>query len=177
MGLPRVFGFCAAFLFASSVSAAPVTIDLGPSDYRNFGSNSTHTSSGVRSSFGQNVTLPPSNKQLTVTRNPVIPYGSIARGAKIFRTIHPGSAAASAAITLLFLGVEWAFNDEQGEWMKRGEPTVDYVNPLSGGYLPSDCSNPFVCPVYPTASFACAQTSQCIQMGACVPVPLSLIHI
>lgn len=124
MGLPHIFGLCAAFLFASSVGA--VTIDLGPSDYRNFGPNATNVGSGVRSSFGQTVRIPPAGGALTVTRNPVIPYGSIANGMKNFVRINPYSAAASAAITAAFLGLDWVFDEELDSWMKEDWMEAEY---------------------------------------------------
>lgn len=170
MGLSWVFGLCAALLLAAPVSAA-VTIDLGPSDYRNFGPSASHTGSGIRSSFGQTVRLPPAGTSLSVTRNAVIPYGSIANGAKNFVRINPGSTAASAALTALFLGLDWAFNPEHDQWMKQGEPSVDYVDPISGGFMPIDCNNPLTCPIYSTAEAACAQTWQCEAMDACIPAP------
>lgn len=120
MGLSRVFGLCFAFLFASSVSAA-VTIDLGPSDYRNWGTGvNSHTTGGLRSSTGQVVRIPPSNGNLTVTRNAVIPYGSLANGMRNFLRINPSSLAASAAVTGLFLAVDWVFDEAAGEWRKWG---------------------------------------------------------
>lgn len=118
MGLARILGLCLAFLFATSVGA--VTIDLGPSDYRSFGSNGSHTAAGIRSGIGQTVRIPPSNGSLVVTRNPVIPYGSVANGLRNFVRINPASAAASAAITALFLGLDWVFDEELDSWMKEG---------------------------------------------------------
>lgn len=126
----RLFGLCSALLFASSVSAANI-IDLGPSDYKRWGSGSFHhTSGGINSKFGQTVRMPPMNTNLTVTRNPVIPYRSIANGAKLFRNINPASAAASAALTALMLGLDWAFDDELDSWAKEGFD--EYVDPSFG---------------------------------------------
>lgn len=123
MGLSRLFGLCASLLFASSVSAA-VTIDLGPSDYRNWGTGSSaHASNGIRQSFGQTVRIPPANTSLVVTRNPVVPYGSIANGMRSFVRVNPASVAASAAITAIMLGLDWAFDEERDSWMKEGIET------------------------------------------------------
>lgn len=113
------FVLLAAFLLAASSVNAAVTIDLGPSDYRSFGPNGAHTTGGIRSSFGQTVRMPPSSGSLTVTRNPVIPYGSIANGLRNFTRINPASVAASAAVTGLFLAVDWVFDQSTGEWMKE----------------------------------------------------------
>lgn len=119
MGLARVFGLCFAFLFASSLSAANI-IDLGPSDYKNWGSGSfQHRPQGINAKFGQTVRMPPMNTNLTVTRNPVVPYGSIANAAKTFTRINPASVAASAAITALFLGLDWVFDEELDSWAKE----------------------------------------------------------
>ncbi|MEM2002321.1 MAG: virulence factor TspB C-terminal domain-related protein [Candidatus Methanomethylicaceae archaeon] len=167
MGISRLFGLCAAVLFASSVSAA-VTIDLGPSNYRNFGPNATHAGPGIRSSFGQTVRLPPAGTSLSVTRNAVIPYGSIANGAKSFLRINPASAAASAALTAMFLGLDWLFDPETDQWMKEGESSLEYVDPLSGGYTNSDASGE----LYPTAESACAATTSCMSFGPCSVGPL-----
>lgn len=132
MGLSRIFGLCAAILFASSVSAANI-IDLGPSDYKNWGTGSFHHhANGINAKFGQTVRIPPVNGNLTVTRNPVIPYGSIANGAKNFVRINPASVAASAAITALFLGLDWVFDEELDSWMKEGQGEV---SPQSGVWV------------------------------------------
>lgn len=121
MGLARVFGVCAALLFASSVGAANI-IDLGPSDYKNWGSGSfQHRPGGINGKFGQTVRMPPMNTNLTVTRNAVIPYGSVANGLKNFVRITPGSALASAAVTGLFLAVDWVFDQSTGEWMREDD--------------------------------------------------------
>lgn len=118
MGLARIFGLCAALFLASSVSAA-TTIDLGPSDYRNWGTGSnSHTGAGIRSSTGQTVRLPPLSGNLNVTRNAVIPYGSIANGLRQFTRINPASVAASAAVTGLFLAVDWAWDELTQEWVE-----------------------------------------------------------
>lgn len=117
MGLARLFGLCAALLFASSVSAANI-IDLGPSDYRSYGPSGSHTSGGIRSSFGQTVRMPPGSATLSVTRNPVIPYGSVANGLRSFVRVNPASIAASAAVTGLFLAVDWAWDELEQEWVK-----------------------------------------------------------
>lgn len=117
MGVARLFGVCLAFLLAASVAQA-VTIDLGPSDYREFGPNGAHTSGGIRSSFGQTVRLPPTSGNLTVTRNPVIPYGSVSTGLRNLVRVNPYSAAASAAAAGLFLAVDWAWDELTQEWVK-----------------------------------------------------------
>src|SRR5690606_12712961 len=101
MVFARFVLLAAVLLAASSVSAA-VTIDLGPSDYRRWGSGTFHHhTNGLNAKFGQTVRMPPMNTNLTVTRNPVVPYGSIVNGAKNFVRINPASVAASAAITAL----------------------------------------------------------------------------
>lgn len=131
MGLFRLFGVCAAVLFASSVGA--VTIDVGPSDFRNFGPSGAHTQQGIRSSFSQPVRLPPTisgpTRILPVSRNPIVPYSSAARAMRPFTAIHPASAAASAAITGLFLAMEWYFDEDIGEWSVR---EVETVPPIEG---------------------------------------------
>src|SRR5690554_6623601 len=121
MGISRVLGVCVALLFASSVNAA-VTIDLGPSDWRRWGDGTYHHhTNGLNAKFGQTVRMPPMNTNLTVTRNPIVPYGSIANGAKNFLRVNPASIAASAAITCLFMAVDWVFDQATGEWMKEVE--------------------------------------------------------
>lgn len=129
MGLSRLFGVCVAVLLAaSSVSAAEI-IDLGPSDYRRWGSGTFHHhTNGLNAKFGQTVRMPPMNTNLAVTRNPVVPYGSIVNGAKNFVRINPASVAASAAITALFLGLDWVFDEELDSWMKEGEGDI-YEDP------------------------------------------------
>ena len=117
MGMARVFGVCAALLFASSVSAANI-IDVGPSDYRNFGPNGSHTSSGIRSSTGQTVRIPPGSGSLTVTRNAVIPYSGVANGLRNFVRVSPQSVAASAAITGMFLAFDWVWDSAEQSWGK-----------------------------------------------------------
>lgn len=118
VGISRVSGFCAALLFAASVSAAE-TIDLGPSDYRNYGSNASHTPAGVRSSFPQTVRIPSTGANLPVTRNAVIPYGSIKNGLRNFLRVNPQSAAASAAVTGIFIAVDWVWDEAEQSWGKR----------------------------------------------------------
>lgn len=117
-----VYGLLITLLLAaSSVSAANI-IDLGPSDYKNWGSGSfQHHPNGINAKFGQTIRMPPMNTNLTVTRNPVVPYGSIANGAKNFTRINPASAAASAALTAMFLGLDWVFDSAHDSWMKQGE--------------------------------------------------------
>ncbi|AXH76981.1 MAG: zonular occludens toxin [Inoviridae sp.] len=110
--------FIASFLFISSQVGAAVTIDLGPSDYRNFGPNGAHNGAGIRSSTGQTVRLPPTLNTLNVTRNAVVPYGSVANGLRNFTRVNPGSLAASAAVTALFLAVDWAWDELTQEWVK-----------------------------------------------------------
>lgn len=118
MGISHLSGFCVALLFASSVSAAE-TIDLGPSDYRNYGSNASHTPAGVRSSFPQTVRIPSTGANLPVTRNSVIPYGSIKNGLKNFLRVNPKSAAASAAVTGIFMAVDWVWDEAEQSWGKH----------------------------------------------------------
>lgn len=137
MVLARFVLLAAFLLAASSVSAAEI-IDLGPSDYRRWGSGTYHHhTNGLNAKFGQTVRMPPMNTSLTVTRNPVIPYGSIANGAKNFVRINPASAAASAAITALFLGLDWVFDQELDSWMKR---TEDELNDPEFGAFYADTS-------------------------------------
>lgn len=137
MGLSRIFGFCFAFLFAASVNAANV-IDLGPSDWRNLGPSGAHTSSGIRSSFGQTVRMPPTSlNTLTVTRNPVVPYGSVGNALRTIGRATPGAIAASAGMAALFAAMDWVF--DEGQWKK--EDLMDeedlygfyYVAPFSDG--------------------------------------------
>ncbi|SFQ86374.1 hypothetical protein SAMN05216578_10989 [Halopseudomonas formosensis] len=139
MVLARFVLLAAVLLAASSVSAAEI-IDLGPSDYRNFGSSGAHTSSGIRSSFGQTVRVPPSSlNTLTVTRNPVIPYGSVANGLKNFVRVNPASVAASAAVTGLFLAVDWAWDELTQEWVKyEMQCPVGAICAIDGNYHPMD---------------------------------------
>lgn len=116
------FVLLAAFLLAASSVSAAVTIDLGPSDFRRWGEGTSHHhTDGLNRKFGQTIRMPPLNSNLTVTRNAVVPYGSIANGAKNFLRINPGSVAASAAITGLFLAVDWVFDQAAGEWVKVGD--------------------------------------------------------
>lgn len=118
MGVARLFGLCVALLFASSVTAANI-IDLGPSDYRRWGEGTSHHhTNGLNRKFGQTIRIPPTNTNLTVTRNALVPYGSIANGAKNFLRVNPASIAASAAITGLFLAVDWVFDQASGEWVR-----------------------------------------------------------
>lgn len=151
MVFARFVLLAAVLLAASSVSAA-VTIDLGPSDYRRWGSGTFHHhTNGLNAKFGQTVRMPPMNTNLVVTRNPVVPYGSIVNGAKNFVRINPASVAASAAITALFLGLDWVFDEELDSWMKEGEGEI-YEDPnfvlYQGGY------NQIVI-TGPTAEIAC----------------------
>lgn len=126
MGFSRIFGVCAALLLAASSVNAAVTIDLGPSDYRNWGTGTnSHTGAGLRSSTGQTVRMPPLNGNLNVTRNAVIPYGSLANGMRNFLRINPASVAASAAVAGLFVAVDWVFDQAEGEWRKQGYDTLE----------------------------------------------------
>lgn len=162
MGLARLFGVCVAFLLASSVAEA-VTIDLGPSDYRRFGPGGVHTPSGIGSSFGQTVRIPPVGTNLPVTRHPTIPYGSVANGMRNFVRINPASAAASAAITALFLGLDWVFDPELDSWAKPGPPSI--VPPLPGtGFFTSSSSGTYSCNnnlYYGTKTAACQGLVDC----------------
>lgn len=159
MGISRIFGLCAAFLFASSVAAS--TIDVGPSNWRNYGPSGNHTTGGVQSTFGQQVRMPPTvsgpTRLLPVSRNAVIPYGSIVNGAKNFARINPQSVAASAAITALFLGLDWVFDPELDSWATEGEATREYVSPIAGGFelRPTDGH------IYNSAESACAAAPAC----------------
>lgn len=113
------FVLLAAFLLAASSVSAAVTIDLGPSDYKKFGPNAQHTGSGVRSSYGQTVRIPPAGGNLSVNRNAIVPYGSIANGLRGLARSTPGAIAASAAMSTIFIGLDWVF--DQGEWKKLEE--------------------------------------------------------
>ena len=137
------FVLLAAVLFAATSVSAAVTIDLGPSDYRSFGPNGSHAAGGVRSSFGQTVRIPPASGSLTVMRNPVIPYGSIANGLRAFTRINPASAAASAAVTGLFLAVDWSWDELTQEWVKyEFECPVGQICAIEGTFIPSNmCGN------------------------------------
>lgn len=161
MGMVRLFGFCVAFLFASSVTAANI-IDLGPSDYRSYGPNASHTGAGVRSSFGQTIRMPPTSlNTLTVTRNAVVPYASAAARMRPFLSVHPLSAAASAAVAGLFVAMEWYFDEDLGEWAVR---EVESVPPIEGtGFIHSSISSS--CPAagpFPTATAACEAGASCL---------------
>lgn len=149
MVLARFVLLAAVLLAASSVSAA-VTIDLGPSDWRRWGDGTSHHhTNGLNTKFGQTVRMPPLNSNLNVTRNPVIPYGSIANGLRQFVRVNPASVAASAAVTGLFLAVDWVFDQESGSWMKEG--TV-FENPIdnTGWYYGSEGGQ-----IYPDPDSAC----------------------
>lgn len=128
MGLARLFGLCAALLFASSIVNAS-TINVGPSNYQDYGPSGSHSGGGVRSTFGQTVRLPPTvsgpTRMLPVSRNAVIPYGSIANGLKNFTRVTPGSLAASAAVTGLFLAMDWAFDVGEDAWGTYGDAILD----------------------------------------------------
>lgn len=111
------FVLLAAFLLAASSVSAAVTIDLGPSDWRRWGEGTSHHHTrGLNTKFGQTVRMPPLNTNLTVTRNAVIPYGSIANGAKNFLRVNPASIAASAAFTGMFLALDWAWDELNQGW-------------------------------------------------------------
>lgn len=158
MGLSRLFGLCAAVLLAASVNAAEI-IDLGPSDYRNFGSGGAHTGAGIRSSFGHTVRMPPTSlNTLTVTRNPVVPYASAAARMRPFTAVHPASVAASAAITGLFLAMEWYFDEEIGEWSVR---EVESIPPIEGTGWRMTTGVGCQAGVFPTPRAACDAYSAC----------------
>lgn len=130
MGIPRLFGLCAAVLFTSSVSAANI-IDLGPSDYRNFGPNGAHTSGGIRSSIGGVVRIPPGGS-LSITRNPVVPYGSLGGALRTIGRTTPQAIVASAGMAAIFAAMDWVF--DEGQWKK--EDLMDDAD-LFGYYYPS----------------------------------------
>lgn len=115
-----VAGLCTALF---SVSSLAITIDVGRSPSGTWGVDGfNHTSSGINGRQGQTVRMPPLNTSLNVTRNAVVPYNSLANGMRNFVRITPGSLAASAAVTGLFLAMDWAF--EQGQWQKTGYETI-----------------------------------------------------
>jgi len=145
MGVSRLFGLCAAFLFAAPVSAA-VTIDLGPTDWRRVGPNGSHTPNGIRSSIDQPVRIPPTNSTLTVTRNPVVPYGSLGGALRTIGRASPGAIAASAAMAALFAAMDWVL--DQGVWKK--EDLMDETDPY--GYT---FSAPGGGGIFPNARDAC----------------------
>ncbi|MEB3736220.1 virulence factor TspB C-terminal domain-related protein [Halopseudomonas pachastrellae] len=150
------FVLLAAFLLAASSVSAAVTIDLGPSDYKNFGSSGAHTGAGIRISFGQTVRLPPLSTNLAVTRNAVVPYASAAARMRPFTAVHPVSAAASAAVTGLFLAMEWYFDEELGEWAVR---EVENIPPIEGSGWDASFGN---CSGYfPTPQAACEAIAVC----------------
>lgn len=141
MGLARLLGVCLALLFATSLNAAQ-TIDLGPSDWRRWGEGTAHhRTDGLNMKFGQTVRMPPMNTNLTVTRNPVISYGGIANGLKGFARITP----ASAAVTGLFLAMDWYFDQDSGEWVKDELIETDPVGGSWVTYLHPD--KPFPTPL------------------------------
>lgn len=164
MGLARVLGVCAAILFASSVGA--VTIDVGPSDYKSFGPSGAHTGVGIRSTFSQSVRLPPSisgpTRILPVSRNPVVPYASAAARMRPFTSIHPVSVAASAAVTGLFLAMEWYFDEEIGEWSVREAEETPPIHDTGWRYtaLP-ECG---ASPLFPSPTAACQAGAACLGM-------------
>lgn len=138
---------CAFFLsVVSTASLGATTIDLGPSDYKNFGPNGAHTGAGIRSSFGQTVRMPPSGANLGVTRNPVIPYGSVGTALKNISRATPGAIAASAGMAALFAAMDWVF--EQGQWKKED---LEQLDDLYGYYWTA----PGVGSSHPSALDAC----------------------
>lgn len=143
MGLARLLGVCLTLLFATSLNAAQ-TIELGPSDWRRWGEGTAHhRTDGLNMKYGQTVRMPPMNTNLTVTRNPVISYGGIANGLKGFARITP----ASAAVTGLFLAMDWYFDQDSGEWVKDDLVPVD---PASGYFRINNKGT-----AYPTPEEAC----------------------
>lgn len=143
MGISRVSGLCAALLFAASVSAAE-TIDLGPSDYRNYGSSASHTPAGVRSSFPQTVRIPSTGANLPVTRNSVIPYGSIKNGLKNFLRVNPKSAVASAAVTGIFMAVDWVWDEAEQTWGKHEfQCPAGSICAINGEFIVENMCGPF----------------------------------
>lgn len=144
MGVSRLSGLCAALLLTSSVVSAAETIDLGPSDYRNYGSNASHTPAGVRSSFPQTVRIPSTGANLPVTRNSVIPYGSIKNGLKNFLRVNPKSAAASAAVTGIFMAVDWVWDEAEQSWGKHEfECPVGAICAIDGQYDVQSMCGPY----------------------------------
>lgn len=74
MGLPNLYRLSLAVVLVSPLGfASAATYDLGPSDYKNFGSNPSHSPAGIRSSFGQTVRIPSPATALSVTRTAVVP--------------------------------------------------------------------------------------------------------
>lgn len=134
MALTRVV-LLAAFLFAASSVSAATTIDLGPSDYRRWGSGTSHHSlDGLRHSFGQTVRMPPANTNMTVTRNPVVPYGSIGNALKTIGRGTPHAILASAAMSGLFYAMDWVFDQSDGQWKRMGDPSLYEHDDLSLWY-------------------------------------------
>src|SRR5690606_5463758 len=88
----------------------------------------------------------------------------IVNGAKNFVRINPQSAAASAALTALFLGLDWVFDPELDSWVTEGEASKEYVLPVAGGFelRPPDGH------IYNSAESACGAAPACAGRG-CTP--------
>lgn len=130
-------------LFGALVLASPLTFaqssggntyDLGPSDYRNLGTGSNPRVDGNRLITSNPQTINTRNGPLTVTRNPSLSLPSLSSSLKNIVRTTPQAALGTAAISGLFLGLDWLF--DQGEWKKYNE---NILTPSDGFYW---CSNP-----------------------------------
>lgn len=120
MGLPNLYRLSLAVVLVSPLGfASAATYDLGPSDYKNFGSNPSHSPAGIRSSFGQTVRIPSPSTALAVTRTAVVPYGSLATGLRTLTSLNPVGIAVNVGIAGLFAAVDWSF-DDSGQLVKPG---------------------------------------------------------
>lgn len=125
-------------LFGALVLASPLTFaqsagntyDLGPSDYRNLGSGSNPRVDGNRLITSNPQTINTRNGPLTVTRNPSLSLPSLSSSLKNIVRTTPQAALGSAAITGLFLGLDWLFDNTDGQWKKEGTQVLDDGFPL-----------------------------------------------
>jgi len=169
MGMAYLVGLCASFFLASSVNAA-VTLDLGPTDYRVWGSGtSQHTLNGLRHSVGTAVRMPNTGASLPVVRNPVIPYSGIG---SVLRTVGRGTPAAvltSAAMSGIFYAMDWFFDQETQQWMKDGYEVVPPV-PGTGWRINSGTA---ACAYTNTGISYASPDAACEFAGPCQSTPRS----
>lgn len=120
-------------LFGALVLASPLTFaqssgghtyDLGPSDYRNLGSGSNPRIDGNRLITSNPQTINTRNGPLTVTRNPSLSLPSLSSSLKNIVRTTPQAALGTAAITGLFLGLDWLFDNSDMQWKKQGENVI-----------------------------------------------------
>lgn len=127
MGIPRIYWLCVALFFAAPLAAAPITVDLGPTDFRRWGSGTGHHSlDGLRVSTGQAVRMPPTNSSLSLTRNSLVPYSGISNALKKAARATPAQVAASLAIATVFTAVDWVMTD--GVVTKEQVTSPDFDN-------------------------------------------------